>query len=173
VRPHAAAVAAAGLLGAVALAGCGGLEREAVTVPTVTRPATSGPVLAADEFRARADAACSRLFATLDALGRPPTTDITDSRSYFPQVAAAWSTVLREVAPLRPPPDLSPAWEEVVEAYRSITQNADENVLLANTDREAIEIVNSDASARIQEAGRFAGARAASIGLRACAGARG
>jgi hypothetical protein len=61
----------------------------------------------------------------------------------------------------------------VVEAYRSITQNADENVLLAQTDREAIEIVNSDASARSQEAGRFAGARAASIGLRACAGARG
>jgi hypothetical protein len=88
-------------------------------------------------------------------------------------VAAAWNRVLRETAPLRPPADLAPAWDEVVEAYRSITQNADENVLLAQTDREAIEIVNSDASARSQEAGRFAGARAASIGLRACAGARG
>jgi len=87
-------------------------------------------------------------------------------------VAAAWNRLLQEAAPLRPPPDLSPAWDEVVEAYRSITQNADENVLLANTDREAIEIINSDASARSQEAGRFAGARAASIGLRACAGAR-
>ena len=65
------------------------------------------------------------------------------------------------------------AWDDVVEAYRSITQNADENVLLANTDREAIRIVNSDASARTREAGRFAGARAASIGMRACAGARG
>lgn len=172
MRHPAATMAAAGMA-ALVLAGCGGLEREPVTVPTVTRPATTGPVLSAAEFRAKADAACARLFATLDRLGRPPTTDIDDSRLYYPQVAAAWNRLLREAAPLRPPADLSPAWDEVVEAFRGITQNADENVLLANTDREAVEIVNSDASARSQEAGRFAGARAASIGLRACAGARG
>lgn len=166
-----AAIAAAATA-SVALAGCGALERTPVTVPTVTRPATSGPELTAEQFRAKADAACARLFSGLDALGKPPTSNIADARAYYPKVAAAWNRLLQDAAPLRPPPDLSPAWDEVVEAYRSITQNADENVLLANTDREAIEIVNSDASARSQEAGRFAGARAASIGLRACAGAR-
>lgn len=167
----AAMAAAAGM--SLVLAGCGALERTPVTVQTVTRPATTGPVLEAGEFRTRADAACAQLFTALDRLGRPPTSDIAAARTYYPKVAAAWNRVLRETAPLRPPADLAPAWDEVVEAYRSITQNADENVLLAQTDREAIEIVNSDASARSQEAGRFAGARAASIGLRACAGARG
>lgn len=166
-----AAIAAAATA-SLALAGCGALERTPVTTPTVTRPATTGPVLDADEFRQRADAACARLFSTLDALGKPPTGEIAEARAYYPKVAAAWNRLLQEAAPLRPPPDLSPAWDEAVEAYRSITQNADENVLLANTDREAIEIINSDASARSQEAGRFAGARSASIGLRACAGAR-
>jgi hypothetical protein len=173
VRSRRAAVAAAAALLAVPLAsGCGGLEREPVTVPTVTTPAITGPVLSAIDFRARAEAACTRLFSRLDALGTPPTTDITAARSYYPRVAATWHAVLDEVGPLRPPDDLADTWREVVEAFRGIAQNADENVLLAKTDREAIEIVNSDASVRSQEAGRFAGARASSIRLGACAGPR-
>lgn len=171
MRPRAAAlVAAAALVVLPVAAGCGGLEREAVTVPTVTTPAITGPALSATDFRARADAACTRLFSRLDALGMPPTTDIVDARAYYPEVAATWQQLLDEVGPLRAPADLSDTWAQVVEAFRTITQNADENVLLAKTDREAIEIVNSDASVGSQEAGRFAGARATSIGLRACAG---
>jgi hypothetical protein len=170
-RP-AALLAAAALLALPIAAGCGGLEREAVTVPTVTAPAVTGPVLSATDFRARADAACTRLFSRLDALGTPPTTDIAEARVFYPKVAATWQALLDEVGPLRPPDDLADTWGQVVEAFRSITQNADENVLLANTDREAIEIVNSDASVRSQEAGRFAGARASSIGLVSCAGPR-
>ena len=172
MRARAALAAAAGCV-ALSLVGCGALEREAVTVPTVTRPAASGPVLDAATFRARADAACARLYDALDRLGRPPTGDIAEARSYYPQVAAAWHALLEAAAPLRPPSDLAPVWDEMVEAYRSISQDADENVLLANTDREAIEIVNSDASARSQEAGGFTVAKAKLIGLRACAGARG
>jgi hypothetical protein len=71
---------------------------------------------------------------------------------------------------LNAPADVSGTWGEIVEAYRATAQNADENVLLAKTDREAIEIVNSDASARMQEAQVFMASRAAGIGLPACAG---
>ena len=171
MRARAALAAAVGCT-ALALGGCGALEREAVTVPTVTRPAATGPVLDAATFRAQADAACSRLYDALDGLGQPPTSDIAAARAYYPQVADAWHRMLDAAAALRPPPDLAAKWDEIVEAYRSITQNADENVLLAGTDREAIEIVNSDASARSQEAGGFTIATAATIGLRACAGER-
>lgn len=167
-----AALAAAVGCTALALGGCGALEREAVTVPTVTRPAATGPALDEAAFRAAADGACARLYADLDALGKPPTSDIAASRAYYPQVAGAWHRMLDAAAALRPPPDLAARWDEIVEAYRSIAQNADENVLLAGTDREAIEIVNSDASARAQEAGGFTIATAATIGLTACAGAR-
>jgi hypothetical protein len=170
-RP-AALLAAAALITLPMAAGCGGLEREPVTVPTVTAPAVTGPMLSATDFRARAEAACTRLFSRLDAIGTPPTTDIAAARSYYPRIAATWNALLDEVGPLRAPDDLAKTWGQVVEAFRTITQNADENVLLADTDREAIEIVNSDASVRSQEAGRFAGARASSIGLGACAGPR-
>lgn len=170
-RP-AALLAAAALLTLPIAAGCGGLDREPVTVPTVTAPDVTGPVLSANDFRARAEAACTRLFSRLDALGTPPTTDIAAARVYYPRVAATWHALLDEVGPLRPPDDLADTWRKVVEAFRGITQNADENVLLADTDREAIEIVNSDASVRSQEAGRFADARASSVGLAACAGPR-
>ncbi len=173
MRPRAAAVAAMGLAVAVALplAGCGPLDRQPVTVPTVTAPAATGPALSPTEFTARADAACTRLYSRLGRLGRPPTDDIATARRYYPAVAAAWHRLLDETGALNAPPEVRTTWREIVEAYRATAQNADENVLLAGTDREAIEIVNSDASARMQEAQVFMASRAADIGLRACAGA--
>jgi hypothetical protein len=89
VRARPAAPQAAAALRALPIAAvCGGLDREPVTVPTVT-----GPVLSANDFRARAEAACTRLFSRLDALGTPPT----------------WHALLGEVGPLRPPDDLAGA----------------------------------------------------------------
>lgn len=172
-RAAAVAVAAGATLAALVmpLAGCGPLDRQPVTVPTVSTPATTGPVLSPTEFTARADAACTRLYSRLGRLGRPPTDDIATARRYYPAVAAAWHRLLDETGALSAPPEVRTTWREIVEAYRATAQNADENVLLAGTDREAIEIVNSDASARMQEAQVFMASRAADIGLNACAGA--
>ena len=175
MSPRAGAVAAAAgaLLAAtvISLAGCGPLDRQPVTVPTVTAPAATGPVLAPTEFTARADAACTRLYSQLGRLGTPPTSSIADARRYYPAVARAWHRLLDDAGALNPPADLRSTWGEIVEAYRATAQDADENALLAGTDREAIEIVNSDATARMQEAQVFMASRAADIGLRACAGA--
>ena len=173
MRRRAVAATAAAVLAAVALplAGCGPLDRQPVTVPTVTAPAATGPELSPTEFTARADAACTRLYSRLGRLGTPPTDSIAQARRYYPAVASAWHRLLDEAGALNPPADLRSTWADIVEAYRATAQNADENVLLAGTDREAIEIVNSDASARMQEAQVFMASRAADIGLRACAGA--
>ncbi|MFM8828730.1 MAG: hypothetical protein ACKOGE_05545 [Actinomycetota bacterium] len=172
-RAAAGAVTTGAVLAALVmpLAGCGPLDRQPVTVPTVTTPAVSGAALSPTEFTARAEAACTRLYSRLGRLGTPPTDNISDARRYYPAVADAWHRLLDEAGALSPPADLRQTWTEVVEAYRATAQNSDENVLLARTDREAIEIVNSDASARMQEAQVFMASRAADIGLRACAGA--
>ena len=172
-RAAAVAVAAGATLAALVmpLAGCGPLNRQPVTVPTVTTPAATGPVLSPTEFTARAEAACTRLYSRLGRLGAPPTESIAEARRYYPAVADAWHRLLDEAGALNPPADLRSTWTEIVEAYRATAQNADENALLAATDREAIEIVNSDATARMQEAQVFMASRAADIGLRACAGA--
>ena len=171
MRPRAARLlAAAAIIALPVAAGCGALERTPVTVPTVTAPAVTGPQMSTAEFRSRAEAACTRLYSRLGRLGKPPTGDIGEARRYHPAVADAWHRLLGEVGSLKAPADVRGAWGEIVEAYRATVQNADENVLLAKTDREAIEVVNSDASARMQEAQAFMAARAQGIGLPACAG---
>lgn len=169
----AVAVAAGAMLASLVmpLAGCGPLDRQPVTAPTVTTPAATGPVLSSTEFTARAEAACTGLYSRLGRLGTPPTESIAEARRYYPDVAEAWHRLLDDASALNPPADLRSTWTEIVEAYRATAQNADENALLAATDREAIEIVNSDATARMQEAQVFMAARAANIGLSACAGA--
>lgn len=172
MRARPAALLAAAVLTSLPLAaGCGALERTPVTVPTVTAPAVTGAEIPAGEFRSRVEAACTRLYSRLDALGRPPTSDIAEARRYYPAVAATWHELLDEVGGLNAPADIRAVWTEIVDAYRATAQNADENVLLAKTDRQAIEIVNSDASARAQEAAVFMASRAQDIGLPACAGA--
>ncbi len=151
-------------------AGCGALEREPVTVPTVTAPALTGPTLSPVAFRSRADAACMRLYARLGRVGTPPTDSIAAARGYHRAVADVWHHLLGEVGGLTAPADLRGTWAEIIEAYRATAQDADENALLAETDREAIEVVNSDASARMQEAQAVMAARAQGIGLSTCAG---
>ncbi len=164
----------AGALVAVALAtglaGCGAQQQPVESSPRVTVPTPTGPPLTATAFRTQADAACRVLYDRVGALGDPPTSSATEAQAWYPKVAAAWHAHLDAVDTLVPPADLQATWRRVVDAYRAITQAADDNVALANAGREAIDLINSDPTAAQTLAGLTNVDYLRQLGLGVCAG---
>ncbi len=152
------------------LAGCGAQPQPVESSPRVTVPIPTGPPLTATAFRTQADAACRVLYDRIGALGDPPTASATEAQAWYPKMAAAWHAHLDAVDTLVPPADLQTTWRRVVDAYRTITQGADDNVALANAGRRAIDLINSDPTAAQTLAGVTNVDYLRQLGLGVCAG---
>ncbi|MEI7521129.1 MAG: hypothetical protein WCK40_07260 [Thermoleophilia bacterium] len=170
MRRGALAITAAALMAVIGMSGCGGTDRPVPTTPRVTVPTTTGPALTATAFRTTVNNACTALYARVGALGNPPTDSVAEARVWYPKAAAAWHAHLDRVDALVPPADLAVQWAKVVDDYRLITQAADDNVALANSDREAIELINSDPTAEQTRIGAEIIDRLRALGLTGCTG---
>ncbi len=165
-----AAAAVAAIILPIGLVGCGPTSEPVASTPRVTVPTPTGPALTIDAFRVRADSACQMIYADVNAMGDAPTSGTGETLLWYQGVAAAWHGGLDAVDELLPPVHMQSAWGSVVENYRAITQAADDNVALAEANREASELINSDATAAQTRAGMANVELLRRLGLTGCTG---
>lgn len=170
MRRGALAITAAALMAVIGLSGCGGTDRPVSSAPRVTVPTTTGPALTPTAFRTTVNGACTALYARIGALGDPPTDSVTEARMWYPEAAAAWHAHLDRVDVLVPPAGLAAEWAKVIDGYRLITQAADDNVALASSGREAVELINSDPTAEQTRIGVEIIGRLRALALTGCTG---
>ncbi len=169
MRPRAAIAAAlCAVAGVTTLAGCGPEHQPVASTPAVTVPTPTGPALTSTALQQKAGAACTTLFAALDRLGKPPTDDIPAAKRWYPAAARAWHAFLDDAAMLVPPPDMVKDWGAVVDNARAITEDADRNVALINSGRQAIEVINSDPTADQGQRNLSNGELMQRLGIAAC-----
>lgn len=132
------------IVGALALAGCGGGDDD------------GGERLSKAEFVAQADAICRRYEARLDTLGQP--TNTTELRSFADKALPIAKDGREELGELTPPEELEEtydAWleqgDEAIEIVERLRDAAGEN------DQAEIQRIAADAQRTDAEANRLAG----------------